>query len=662
MAIVLAPQLVDGLRTTPVWPANGFALAAVWLLGFRVLPGVGFGAASIIVQQTPLAVALVACFAPVGQVSLAVWLLRALKFDARLERVRDPLLLTLVAAPAGALVSASIGTLGAALFWRFPDGALTFWLSWFLRAWLGIATTAPLVFAWLRARKLRMRGGRLVEAATIVLGLLAASGLVLVVWSGPGADAPFSFLALPFVVWGGLRFGARGAALVVALLTAVAMALAIAGVGPVADLPVATAQTATFLFLLMAAVTGQVLAAMVAERDDALQKRAQLEALLRHSQKMEAVGRLAGGIAHDFNNLLTAILGYTDIVVHGMDPKDPRRADAEQIERAATRAADLTRQMLAFSRSEPQQSTVVDLNRLLGKVEPMLRRVIGEDIKLTIAAKAARGTVRVDAGQMEQVILNLAVNARDAMPQGGRLTIETADCVVDEGMAAENHEARPGPHVMLSVTDTGVGMSAAVRARLFEPYFTTKAAGKGTGLGLSTVYGIVRQSDGHISVTSEAGSGTTFRALLPLAVAEPAMEPEAAAVKAQGGTEHILLIEDDASVRRVGKDMLTRLGYSVTEAASGRAGIALGSDDTRHFDLLICDVILGDMSGPSAAEALRALRPSMRVLYVSGYTDDAIVRTGVLEEGKPFLPKPFTPAQLARKVREVIDDREAGAA
>ena len=229
---------------------------------------------------------------------------------------------------------------------------------------------------------------------------------MIAVWSGPGADAPFSFLALPFVIWAGLRFGARGAAIVVALLTVLAMALAIAGLGPVADLPVPTAQAATFLFLLMAAVTGQVLAAMVAERDDALQKRVQLEELLRHSQKMEAVGRLAGGIAHDFNNLLTAILGYTDIVVHGMDPKDPRRADAEQIERAATRAADLTRQMLAFSRREPQQATVIDLNRLLGKVEPMLRRVIGEDVKLTIAPKAtpsvrARGCGADGAGDHE---------------------------------------------------------------------------------------------------------------------------------------------------------------------------------------------------------------------------------------------------------------------
>jgi signal transduction histidine kinase/ActR/RegA family two-component response regulator len=664
MELVLLPQLVGGLRTTPVWPANGFAVAAVWLLGFRVLPGIALGAASVMVQQAPLGLALIGFLAPVSQAALAVWLLRQLKFDARLERVRDPLLLTLVAAPAGAVVSATVGMLASRLADSLPvtGGAMSFWVPWFMRAWLGIATTSPLVFAWLRARAVPLTGLRLLEALTIVVGLLVVSALAVAIWSGPGADAPFSFLALPFVVWAGLRFGARGAALVVALLTGLAMVLAVAGLGPVAALPIPTAQAATFLFLLMAAITGQVLAAMVAERDDAQKKRVQLEELLRHSQKMEAVGRLAGGVAHDFNNLLTAILGYTDIVLHGMDPKDPRRADAEQVERAATRAADLTRQMLAFSRREAQQPTPIDLNRLLGKVEPMLRRVVGEDVQLTIVTKSTRPVARIDPGQMEQVILNLAVNARDAMVDGGRLTIETSDAEVDEDTAAENHEARLGPHVLLTVTDTGSGMTAAVRARLFEPYFTTKAAGKGTGLGLSTVYGIVRQSDGHISVTSEVGAGTSFRIMLPLATGEPISEADPALQKLPGGAEHILLLEDDSIVRRVSRDLLNRLGYSVTEAASGRAGIALGSDDTRHFDLLICDVILGDLSGPSVAEALRALRPAMRVLYTSGYTDDAIVRTGVLEEGKPFLAKPFTPLQLARKVREVLEDREAGAA
>ena len=318
--------------------------------------------------------------------------------------------------------------------------------------------------------------------------------------------------------------------------------------------------------------------------------------------------------------------------------------------------------MLSFSRREKHKATVLDLNTALVKVEPMLRRVIGEDIKLVISAKATRALVRVDAGQIEQVILNLAVNARDAMPNGGRLTVETSDVVLDETSAIDLPDAHPGEFVQLSVSDTGTGMSPAVRARMFEPYFTTKAVGKGTGLGLSTAYGIVRQSDGHITVASELGLGTTFRILLPRSEAEVAVEPDSSVQKLPGGTEHVLLVEDDASVRRLAKDLLMRLGYSVTEAASGRAGIALGSDDTRHFDLALCDVILGDMSGPAVAEALVALRPSIRVLYMSGYTDDAIVRTGVLDEGKPFLQKPFTPVQLARKIREVLEDRETDAA
>ena len=256
--------------------------------------------------------------------------------------------------------------------------------------------------------------------------------------------------------------------------------------------------------------------------------------------------------------------------------------------------------------------------------------------------------------------MNLVVNARDAMPQGGRLTVEASDAVLDEAALADHSDVKPGSFVMLSVSDSGVGMPADVRARIFEPYFTTKDVGKGTGLGLSTAYGIVRQSNGHIAVSSELGLGTTFRIYLPCAEEPPQVAVDSSVEKMPDGTEHILLVEDDPSVRRLSKELLTRLGYSVTEAASGRAGLALGTDDTRHFDLALCDVILGDMSGPAVAEALRALRPSIRVLYMSGYTDEAIVKTGVLDEGKPFLQKPFTPMQLAKKIREVLDEPETG--
>src|SRR5687767_12287366 len=316
--------------------------------------------------------------------------------------------------------------------------------------------------------------------------------------------------------------------------------------------------------------------------------------------------------------------------------------------------------MLAFSRRQVLQLKVIDLNTALTKVEPMLRRMIGEDIVMTVTGRATSAYVRVDPGQVEQVVMNLVVNARDAMPQGGRLTVETGDAQLDEAAVADIPDAKPGNYVMLSVSDTGVGMPPEVRARIFEPYFTTKEIGRGTGLGLSTAYGIVRQSEGHIALTSDVGLGTTFRIYLPRADAPPPAASDSAITSMPVGTEYILLVEDDSSVRRLSKELLVRLGYSVTEAASGRAGLALGTDDSRHFDLALCDVILGDMSGPAVAEALSALRPSIRVLYMSGYPDEAIVRTGVLEEGKPFLQKPFTPMQLSKKIREVLDEPETG--
>jgi len=419
-------------------------------------------------------------------------------------------------------------------------------------------------------------------------------------------------------------------------------------------------QLLLFLFLTLATLSGLLLAAVTAERDEAMARRLQLEEQLRHSQKMEAVGRLAGGIAHDFNNLLTAIIGYTEIVLHGLDPKDDRRADAEEIARAAMRAADLTRQMLAFSRRQVLQFKIIDLNKALAKVEPMLRRMIGEDIVLTVNSRATNAYVRVDPGQVEQVVMNLVVNARDAMPHGGRLSVETGDVQLDDAATADIPDAKSGDYVMLSVSDTGVGMPPEIRARIFEPYFTTKEVGKGTGLGLSTAYGIVRQSEGHIVLSSEVGLGSTFRIYLPRAEAPQQAAGEMGIDTMPEGTEHILLVEDDPSVRRLTKELLLRLGYSVTEAASGRAGLALCSDDTRHFDLALCDVILGDMSGAAVAEALLAVRPSIRVLYMSGYTDEAIVKTGVLDEGKPFLQKPFTPLQLSKKIREVLDAAESG--
>ncbi|OFW42051.1 MAG: hypothetical protein A3J29_04850 [Acidobacteria bacterium RIFCSPLOWO2_12_FULL_67_14b] len=659
--LVLTPT-VGGRAVTPIWPPVGLAVAVTYLGGYRLLPGVVLGSFLLNVSRHPLPWSVFLAAAQVIQPVVAVRILRALKFDDRLERARDPLILSLAAGPLGAL-SAAVTVIGTSyLVGRTAADEFIYEIMlWWLRDWLGVMITTTLIFTWIRGRKIDWAWTKIAEGGLLIFALWGSTQLMFGLWGFfARRNVPIAFVFFPLMGWAGLRFGPRGAATVVALVAAYAMSIASLGLGPFVAFPIELIQFLLFMFLSMGSLSGQLLAAIMAERDEAMAKRLVLEEQLRHSQKMEAVGRLAGGIAHDFNNLLTAIIGYTEIVLYSLDPKDERRADAEEIGRAAMRAADLTRQMLAFSRRQVLQPKVISLNTALAKVEPMLRRVIGEDIVMTVTGKAAHAHVRVDPGQVEQVVMNLVVNARDAMPQGGRLTVETADAILDADAVAEQADARPGPYVMLSVSDTGVGMPPEVRARIFEPYFTTKDVGKGTGLGLSTAYGIVRQSDGLISVSSEMGLGTTFRIYLPRAEAPEVVIGDTGVEKMPEGTEHILLVEDDPSVRRLSKELLIRLGYSVTDASSGRAGLALGSDDTRHFDLALCDVILGDMSGPAVAEALRALRPSIRVLYMSGYTDEAIVKTGVLDEGKPFLQKPFTPLQLAQKIRDVLDEPETG--
>jgi signal transduction histidine kinase/ActR/RegA family two-component response regulator len=645
-----------GASLTPMWPSAGIALAALLLFGPGVLPGIAIGAFGTTALHIALVSAPFVAAGMVVQTMASVHLLTRVGFDARLERIRDPLILCGTTC-ATALLSAVLGLIGVIVD-GVPDAALgQAFVIWWMRDWLGALILSSPILTWARSRTIVWTGPRAAEAVALVAALFVLSHLMFAAASVlPGPRVPLSFVFFPIVGYAGLRFGPRGAASAVALAALFILPVAAWRVGPFTELSIAATIFVTNLFLLLAWISGHTLAAVRAEWEDALQRRIALEEQLRHSQKMEAVGRLAGGIAHDFNNLLTAIIGYTEIVMVSLEPADPRRADAEEIARAAMRAADLTRQMLAFSRKQILQPKVVDLNVTLAKVEPMLRRVLGEDIVMTIAQRATRPQVRVDPGQIEQVIMNLVVNARDAMPRGGRLTVETADPAVEPGTFPP--DAKPGPYVMLAVSDTGVGMSADVRARIFEPYFTTKEVGKGTGLGLSTAYGIVRQSDGHIQVYSEPGQGTTFRIYLPRTEAESVAVEAVGEDQMPGGSEHILLVEDDPSVRRLSREILMRLGYTVTEAASGRAGLALGSDEAKHFDLALCDVILGDMSGPAVYEALRALRPTVRVLYMSGYADEAIVRTGVLEEGHPFLQKPFTPRDLAAKIREVMDSSE----
>jgi PAS domain S-box-containing protein len=381
-----------------------------------------------------------------------------------------------------------------------------------------------------------------------------------------------------------------------------------------------------------------------------------LENQYRQAQRLEAVGRLAGGVAHDFNNILTAISGYSDLLLEEMEPADPKRQDVEEIKAAAFRAAGLTRQLLTFSRKQVLETRVLDLNGVVQNLEKMLQRLIGEDVKLEVSPGSALGAVRADPGQLEQVIVNLAVNSRDAMPGGGRLTIETANVDFDETYAREHVDARAGRYVMLAVTDTGIGMDAETQSKIFEPFFTTKELGRGTGLGLSVVYGIVKQSGGSVWVYSEPGRGATFKVYLPR-VDEPveADEMEPAIQVVPGGAETVLLAEDDPSVREIVADVLTRKGYRVLRAPDGQTALEMARAVPGEISLLLTDLVMPGMTGRELAEALTAARPSVRVLYMSGYTDDAVVRHGVLAEGLPYLQKPFTPGALAFKVREVLD-------
>ncbi len=386
-------------------------------------------------------------------------------------------------------------------------------------------------------------------------------------------------------------------------------------------------------------------------------ERKRLETQFFQSQKMETIGRLAGGIAHDFNNLLTVIKGYTQLSLSQIQEGDPCRENIEEIKGAAERAAELTNQLLTFSRRQILDMKVLDLNTIVRGLEKMMGRIIGEDIEMFTVLDDRLGRVKTDPGQIEQVILNLVVNARDAMPAGGKLAIETANMVLDETYARTHIGVTPGSYVMLSVSDTGCGMSPEIKELIFEPFFTTKEEGKGTGLGLSTIYGIVRQSGGNIWVYSEPGRGTTFKIYLPR------VEEETGALPVQDDTDHlpkgnetVLLVEDDSSLRALAARVLRYQGYKVLEATNGHEAIGVARENTQErIHLLLTDVVMPYMGGRELVKRMKTLHSEIRVLFISGYTDHAITYHAGLKPGTPFLQKPFSPTALAKKVREVLD-------
>ncbi len=383
--------------------------------------------------------------------------------------------------------------------------------------------------------------------------------------------------------------------------------------------------------------------------------RKRLEDQLLCAQKMEAVGRLAGGVAHDFNNMLTIIAGYNRMMLDQISTLDPMRGYAEEILKASDRAAALTNQLLAFSRRQVMQPKVISVNTLMSEAEKMLRRLIGEDVVLQVKLQPELWNIRADPGQIEQVIFNLVINARDALSQGGRITVETSNIKLDKNYAKTHLGVHPGPYVMIAVSDNGMGMDAETKNHIFEPFFTTKQKGKGTGLGLSTVYGIVKQSEGDIWVYSEPGKGTAFKIYFPRTgeSAEPAAGPADTAAR---GTETILVIEDEVGVRKLVCELLRRQGYTVIEANSGEEALRMSDNGQSAIHLLLTDVVMPDMSGRQIAERLMEARPEMKVLYMSGYTASTIVHHGVLEPELSFISKPFTQESLMAKVREVLED------
>jgi len=386
-----------------------------------------------------------------------------------------------------------------------------------------------------------------------------------------------------------------------------------------------------------------------------ISQRKHLEEQLLHAQKMEAVGRLAGGVAHDFNNMLTVISGYNRMILDELSAMDPLRGYAEEVLKAADRAGALTNQLLAFSRRQILRPRVIGVNTVLGQTEKMLRRLIGEDVELVLRLDPAAGNIKADPLHVEQAIVNLAVNSRDAMPLGGRLTIETENVHLDENYARTHMGVSPGEFVMIAVSDTGHGMDAETRRRIFEPFFTTKEKGKGTGLGLATVYGMIKQTGGDIWVYSEPGKGTTFKLYFPR-VAEPASDSAEgdAGLANRSGSETVLVVEDEQAVRDLTVRILRQLGYVILTASSGAEALEIGQTHDGIIHLLLTDVVMPGMSGRHLADQLLQRRPGTKVLFLSGYTENTVVHHGVLDAGVNFLPKPFSRESLARKLREVL--------
>ena len=640
-------------NATLVWPPTGLALAALVLGGRKLWPAVWIGGFLVNLSTgVPLATSLAVGTGNALEAVVGAALLERVRFRTDLGRLRDVAALVGLAAVGATSISALFGAAGLCAFGAAPWASFprVLWVWWAGDAMSVIGLT-PALLVWSRVRWRPRSGRRFLEALAIGVGtLLVAAAVFLIVPYGAPLYYPVAYLVFPFPIWSALRFGTRGASATTLATFAVAIWGTAQALGPFAFGTINQRLLMLHLFLAVLALTSVGLAAALEQMragEAALRDR---DEQLRQARKMEAIGRLAGGVAHDFNNLLTVITGFADLALDRLGRDHPSRGDVEEIRAAAHRGASFTRQLLAFSRKQLVQPKVVDLNRIVAGMDGLLTALLGETVRLDIRRSPDLGAVRIDPAQAEQIVMNLVVNARDAMPEGGTIVLETHDLTVAPSAATAGRPA--GRFATLVVADSGVGMDSATLERIYEPFFTTKDAGAGTGLGLATVYGIVIQSGGTIHAESTPGRGSRFEVRFPVvdglpdevAIRDPAPH---------GGGETVLVVEDEAAVRSFVARVLSREGYRVLEAAGPREALALAEREPR-IDALLTDIVMPNGTGTALAGELRSRRPALPVAFMSGYTEERVVEDAA-RYGDEFLAKPFTSEALLRTVRRTLE-------
>jgi signal transduction histidine kinase/CheY-like chemotaxis protein len=671
---------------SPVWPPTGLALAAMLLLGRWVWPSILAGAflVSLTTSDDWQAASMIACGNAIEALA-GYWMAERFCGGRRtFDAIPDIFRFALTAGTGASAIAASLGT--AALLLRHlavPAEAGRVWFTWWMGDTISAWMLTPFLVLLGRVRMVRVERMRALEGAALIAGLFIVGQLVFGGWlPRDQRNLPLEYLGIPFLIWACYRFDKRGASAAVILLGAIAVNGTLLGNGPFAGRDMNTSLlllqaflgTVSLMSLVLATALGlkraalRRMATLVEESRAANEKLRHAEENVRQAQKMEAVGRLAGGVAHDFNNLLTAINGYSEVVLARLPEGDPNRSFVEEIRKAGDRAALVTQQLLAFSRKQMVMPAVLDVNAVIGDLERMLSRLIGENISFRVSPGDI-GKVKADPGQVAQVVMNLVLNGRDAMPSGGDLTIATRNVDIEPEADGFHLRPEPGRYVCIEVRDSGVGMDESVKGHLFEPFFSTKQGGTGpggagTGLGLSTVYGIMQQNKGGLKVVSDPGKGAAFYAYFRRTgedwSAGPLPDPVEAPV-ARAPKETVLVVEDEENVRTLVRHVLEAQGYRVLEASGAREAMYMHENHEGGIDLLLTDIVLSGKSGREIAKEFAELRPGIRIIFMSGYTDDTVIRSELEKTRALFMGKPFTPSQLLQKVRAALEGAEARA-